>query len=104
MKGERSMPEKPHEEYLLYVRVPDPEDQSRGDALAFMERLAVLLSDDEAGIYVEPAATYDGEQKPRGKHGEESGIKYDSEDRFGNSPVSSDKNTLGPMYFCHNKF
>jgi hypothetical protein len=98
------MPEGPHEEYLLYVRVPDPEDQSRDATIRFLERIATLLSDDDEGIYVEPAATYDEKHKKRrGKHGTDLGINDDAQDRF-DSAVGSDQNSLGPLYFCHNKF
>ena len=41
------MPRKPREEYLLYVRVPDPEDQTLKATNAFLERIAELLSDED---------------------------------------------------------
>jgi hypothetical protein len=104
MKGEMIMPERPHEEYLLYVRVPDPEDESLEATTAFLNRIAALLTDDEAGIYVEPYRTYDDTKKTEGTHGRESGIKVEGEDHFRDSPDSTKKNSLQPMYFCHNKF
>ena len=98
------MPEKPHEEYLLYVRVPDPEDQSREATIRFLERIATLLSDDDANIHVAPAATFDEKHRKRyGRHGDVSGVKDDGEDRF-DSTVGTDQNSLRPLYFCHNKF
>jgi hypothetical protein len=115
MKGATSMSEQtsenteattdgPREEYLLYVRVPDPEDQSPEATAEFLERIAELLTDDAAHIYVEPYVTYDDDKKTEGTHGRESGIKYRGEDHYGNSPDGTYKNTLKPMYFCHNKF
>lgn len=96
----------PREEYLLYVRVPDPEDQSVEATTAFLDRIAQLLSDDDANIYVEPYRTFDETEPklPRGKHGTESGIAEAGVDHFRESPDSTKKNSLQPMYFCHNKF
>ena len=98
----------PREEYLLYVRVPDPEDQSRDDTIAFLERIAELLTDDAANIYVEPYAKHvehDEDVKvTEGTHGSESGIKEEGREHFDNSPDSTKKNSLQPLYFCHNKF
>ena len=95
---------KPREEYLLYVRVPDPEDASPEGTAAFLERIAHLLSDEGENIYVEPYLTYDDKKKPRGTHGKELGIKDEGEDHYGYSPDGTYKNSLKPMYFCHNKF
>lgn len=94
----------PREEYLFYVRVPDPEDESPEATTAFLERIAQLLTDDDANIYVEPYRTYDDEKKTSGTHGRESGIKDEGVDHFRESPDSRKKNSLQPMYFCHNKF
>lgn len=96
----------PREEYLLYVRVPDPEDESLEATAAFLERIAQLLTDDDHHIYVEPYRTYDDTQKTEGSpHGSgESGVKLDGVDHFEDSPDSTNKNSLQPMYFCHNKF
>ncbi len=99
------MPGHPREEYLLYVRVPDPEDQSLEATTRFLDRLAHLLSDRDAHIYVEPYMTFDETEKDRGTHGRELGIKDDGPEHFAeNTPDSTDKNSLRPMYFCHNKF
>jgi hypothetical protein len=103
MKGGTNMAG-PHEEYLLYVRVPDPEDASPEATNAFLDRIAQLLNDETANIYVEPYRTYDDEQKTRGSHGIESGIKDEGVDHFEDSPDSKNKNSVQPMYFCHNKF
>jgi hypothetical protein len=95
---------KPREEYLLYVRVPDPEDKSLKATKKFLERIAALLTDDKAHIYVEPYVTYNDKKKTEGTHGKESGIKDEGVDHYGNSPDGTYKNSLKPMYFCHNKF
>ncbi len=101
------MPDKPQEEYLLYVRVPDPEDQTDSTRNDFLERLAALLSDEAEHIYVEPYTKDDVNDDNRGErdtHGRESGIKARGEDHFKNSVSGENKNSLQPMYFCHNKF
>jgi hypothetical protein len=94
----------PREEYLLYVRVPDPEDESLEATAEFLKRIAQLLTDDDADIYVEPYLTYDDTKKTEGTHGSESGIKFEGVEHFRDSPDSTKKNSLQPMYFCHNKF
>jgi hypothetical protein len=59
------------EEYLLYVRVPDPEDEQLDTTSGFLERLARLLNDEDAKIYVEDYRTYvEGEQHTHGRHGD----------------------------------
>ena len=99
------MARKPREEYLLYVRVPNPEDETLEATNAFLERIAELLTDDEAHIYVEPYLTYVEDRKvTEGTHGRESGIKSEGVDHFTNSIDSTDKNSIRPLYFCHNKF
>jgi hypothetical protein len=102
--GEPVEPRHPREEYLFYVRVPDPEDETEHSRNGFLERLAQLLSDDDEHIYVEPHRTADDTKKPRGTHGRESGIKDEGEDRYTNSVVGGNNNSLQPMYFCHNKY
>lgn len=97
----------PREEYLLYVRVPDKFDEP--DRInAFLERLAQLLSDDDMNIYVEPYTkdelTEETRRLPRDTHGTGSGIKEEGEDCHGNSVAGTKKDSLRPMYFCHNKF
>jgi hypothetical protein len=98
--GGNDMSDKPAEEYLLFVRIPDEVDQSREDTGVFLKRLAKLLSDDDQRIYVEEYITYDEDnpKMPRGKH-EDDGQGY-----RGNSPAGGRKSSLQPMYFCHNKF
>jgi hypothetical protein len=99
------MPEEPREEYLLYVRVPNPEDETLEATNAFLERIAQLLTDDEAHIYVEPYLTYvEDRKKTEGTHGSRSGIKFEGVPHFKNSIDSTDKNSIRPLYFCHNKF
>ena len=97
---EQTSTERPAEEYLLYVRVPDSVDGVRNDTVDFLTRLAKLLSDDEHHIYVEEYLTYDPDnpKMPRGNH-DSDGPGY-----RGNSPAGGHKNGLQPMYFCHNKF
>ena len=94
------MSEKTPEEYLLYVRIPDEVDGVRDDTVTFLQRVAKLLSDDDEHIYVEEYLTYDEEHPklPRGKHND------DGQGYRGNSPAGTRKNSLQPMYFCHNKF
>ena len=94
------MSEQKPEEYLLYVRIPDEVDGVRDDTVTFLQRVAKLLSDDDEHIYVEEYLTFDEEnpKMPRGKH-EDDGQGY-----RGNSPAGTRKNSLQPMYFCHNKF
>ena len=64
------MSDKPPEEYLLYVRIPDEVDGVRDDTVQFLQRVAKLLSDDDEHIYVEEYLTFDEEhpKMPRGKH------------------------------------
>ena len=98
--GGKDMSEKTPEEYLLYVRIPDEVDGVRDDTVTFLQRVAKLLSDDDEHIYVEEYLTYDEENPklPRGKHND------DGQGYRGNSPAGTRKNSLQPMYFCHNKF
>ena len=101
------MPEKPREEYLLYVRVPDPEDQTPKATNAFLERIAELLSDEDENIYVEPYTRDDvtpETRETRSKHGDGRGFKDEGEEHYTNSIDSTDKNSIRPLYFCHNKF
>jgi hypothetical protein len=92
------------EEYLLYVRVPDPEDEQLDTTSGFLERLARLLNDEDAKIYVEDYRTYvEGEQHTHGRHGDGE-LDADGVEHSGNSPDSHKKNSLRPLYFCHNKF
>ena len=101
------MPRHPREEYLLYVRVPDPEDQTLERTNGFLERLAELLSDEDEHIYVEPYTRDEvtkETREPRSKHGEDRGLKDEGEEHYTNSIDSTDKNSLRPLYFCHNKF
>jgi hypothetical protein len=101
------MARKPREEYLLYVRVPDPEDQSLEATNAFLERIAELLSDEDADIYVEPYTRDDvtrETRETRSKHGDVRGFKDEGEEHYTNSIDSTDKNSIRPLYFCHNKF
>jgi hypothetical protein len=105
--GETIMANKPREEYLLYVRVPDPEDQSLEATRDFLVRIAELLSDEDENIYVE-AYTRDEvtteTREPRSKHGKDRGFKDEGEEHYRNSVDSTDKNSIRPLYFCHNKF
>ena len=96
----------PREEYLLYVRVPEQFNEP-GSLNDFLERLANLLSDEAEAIYVEPYTRDEISEEtraPRDTHGRESGIKQSGEDCHGNSVAGSNKDSLLPMYFCHNKF
>ena len=89
------------EEYLLYVRIPDDLDLSVEETADFVERVARLLSDDDAKIYVESARTFDEndpKDRTRGIH------EFDGEGWRGNSAAGGDKSSAQPMYFCHGKF
>jgi hypothetical protein len=88
------------DEYLLFVRVPEPVDDDLDATTKFLDRVARLLSDDDHHIYVEQYRDYNEEEPktPRGKH------DYEGEGYRGNSPAGGRKNSLQPMYFCHGKF